>query len=112
MVNDIGLIRVMAAAQPRYQFYSRTYMTKTKLPRRYSAAVRSIRQVIDAQPGGWFTSDIWSTENSCDEFLALNYHCLDDDFKYWCFTLGLQSFDDRKTAEAIPDEWGRKAHYS
>ena len=67
--------------------------------------MRSIRQVIDARPGGWFTSDIRSTENSPDEFLALNYHCLDDDFKYWCFTLGLQSFDDRKTAEAIFSSW-------
>ena len=57
MVNDIGLIRVMAAANPRYQLYSRTYMTKQKLPRRYAAAVRSTRKVIDAQPGGWMTAD-------------------------------------------------------
>ena len=41
IVNDIGLIRVLAAANPRYQLYSRTYMTKTKLPRRYAAAVRT-----------------------------------------------------------------------
>ena len=31
MVNDVGLIRVMAAANPRYKFFSRTYMTKQKL---------------------------------------------------------------------------------
>ena len=60
----------MAAAQPRYQFLSRTYKTRTKLPRLYVAVVRNIRQVIDAQPGGWFTSDLWSTENSPDEFLG------------------------------------------
>ena len=53
MVNNIGLIRVLVAANPRYQLYSRTYMTKTKLPMRYAAAVRTMRTVIDAQPGGW-----------------------------------------------------------
>ena len=105
MVNDVGLIRVMAAANPRYQFYSRTHMTKKILPMRYAAAVRSMRTVIDVQPGGWFTSDLWSTENSPDEFLALNFHCLDDHFKYWMFTVGLQAFDDRKTATAIFSEW-------
>ena len=52
MVNDSGFIRVMAAANPRYQFYSRTYMTKTKLPLRYAASVRSIHNILDAQPGG------------------------------------------------------------
>ena len=105
MVNDIGLIRVMAAANPRYQLYSRTYMTKQKLPQRYAAAVRSIRKVIDAQPGGWFTADLWSTENSPEVFLGINYHCLDEDFKYWCFTIGLQTFDERKTAEPIFSSW-------
>ena len=80
-------------------------MTKTKLPRRYAAAVRTIRRVVDAQPGFWLTSDIWSTENSPDEFLGLNLHCLDDNFKYWCFTIGLQTFDERKTAEAIFNSW-------
>ena len=87
MVNDIGLIRLMAAANPRYKFFSRTYMRKQKLPQRYAAAVRSIRKVIDAQPGGWITADLWSTENSPDEFLGVNYHCLDDEFKYWCFCI-------------------------
>ena len=53
MVNDISFIRIMAAAtNPRYQFYSSTYMTKTKLPLRYAAAVRSIHNILDAQPGG------------------------------------------------------------
>ena len=68
MVNDIGFIREMAAANPCYQFYSRTYMTKTKLLLRYAAAVRRIRNILDAQTGGWFTFDVWSTENaSCYE---------------------------------------------
>ena len=105
MVNDVGLVRLLAAANPRYQLYSRTYMTKTKLPERYAAAVRSIREVLDAQPGGWFTSDLWSTDNSPDEFLALNFHCFDDNFVYWKFTLGPQTFDDRKTAEEIFSQW-------
>ena len=96
MVNDIGFIRVMANANPRYKFFSHTYMTKTKLPLRYAAAVRSIRTILDAQPGGWFTSDLWSTENASDEFLALNFHCLDDQFVYWIFTTGLQTFNERK----------------
>ena len=98
MLDDIGLIRVMAAANPRYKFFSRTYMTKQKLPRTYAAAVRSIRKVIDAQPVGWITADLWSTENSPDEFLGINYHCLDDEFKYWCFCIGLQTFDERKNS--------------
>ena len=105
MVNDVGLVRIMAAANPRYQFFSRTYMTKTKLPLRYAAAVRSIRKVIDVQPGGWFTCDLWSTENSAQEFLGLNFYCLDEHFKYWCFSIGLQTFNDRKTAPAILREW-------
>ena len=105
MVNDIGLIHLLVAANPRYQLYSRMYITKTKLPMRYAAAVRTMRTVIDAQPGGWFTSDLWSTENASDEFLALNFHCLDDQFKYWMFTIELQAFDDRKTAAAIFGEW-------
>ena len=72
MVNDVGFIRVMAAANPRYQFFSRTYMTMTKLPLRYAAAIRSKRTILDAQLGGWFTSDLWSTENTSNEFLAMN----------------------------------------
>ena len=80
-------------------------MTKAKLPLRYAAAVRSIRKVIDVQPGGWFTCDLWSTENSAEEFLGLNFHCLDEHFKYWCFSIGLQTFNDRKTAPAILREW-------
>ena len=91
IVNAIGLIRLLAAANPRYQLYSRTYMTKTKLPRRYAAAARTIRRVIDAQPGCWLTLNIWSTENSPDEFLGLNLHCLDEDLKYWCFTIEFQT---------------------
>ena len=51
MVNDIGFIRVMAAANPRYQFYSRTYMTKTKLPLRYAAAVQSTVYGKKSDPG-------------------------------------------------------------
>ena len=101
MVNDIGLIRVMAAANPRYQFYSRTHMTRTMLPRRYASAVRSIRSILDVQPGCWFTADLWTTDNSPDEFLALNAHCFDVHMKYWMFTIGLQSFDERKTMEEI-----------
>ena len=61
--------------------------------------------MLDAQPGGWFTSDIWSTDNSPDKFLALNFHCFDDIFVYWKFTLGLQTFDDRKTGQEIFSQW-------
>ena len=32
MVNDVGLVQIMAAVNPRYNFFlKRTYMTKTKL---------------------------------------------------------------------------------
>ena len=46
-----------------------------------------------------------STENSAEEFLGLNFHCLDEHFKNWCFSIGLQTFNDRKTAPAILREW-------
>ena len=59
------------------------------------------KKLRDVQPGCWFTADLWLTENSPDEFLALNAHCMDVNLRHWMFTLGLQSFDERRTMEEI-----------
>ena len=67
----------------------------------YASVVRCIRTILDAQPGCWFTADLWCTDNSPDEFLALNAHCMDANMKHWMFTIGLQAFDKRKTMEEI-----------
>ena len=64
-------------------------MTKTKLPLRYAAAVRSIHNILDAQPGGGSHQMFGPLKM----LLAMNYHCLDEQFVYWIFTIGLQTFD-------------------
>ena len=40
----------------------------------YASAVRSVRTILDAQPGCWFTADHWCTDNLPDEFLVLKFH--------------------------------------
>ena len=64
-------------------------MTKTKLPLRYAAAVRSIHNILDAQPGGGSHQMFGPLKM----LLAMNYHGLDEQFVYWIFTTGLQTFD-------------------
>ena len=64
-------------------------MTKTKLPLRYVAEVRSIRNILDAQPGG----GLHQMFGPLKMLLAMNYHFLDEIFVYWIFTIGLQTYD-------------------
>ena len=47
LVNDAGLIRLVAVLNPRYRFMSRTYQSGVNLSRRVARAEDTIRSVMD-----------------------------------------------------------------
>ena len=76
LVDNVGFIRVIQAAEPRYVLPSRKYITERTIPQIHSRVFSKVKEsLLEAK---WLscTSDIWSTEVSNDSLISLTAHWL------------------------------------
>ena len=76
VVDNIGFVRVLHAAEPRYTLPSRRHITETVLPQIHSRVMSKVKD--DISEARWIscTSDIWSTEVRNDSLISLTAHWL------------------------------------
>ena len=114
IVNDVGFIRLLQAAEPRYTLPSRRHITETVLPKVHSRVMSKVQHELSEAKSISFTSDIWSTEVSNDSLISLTAHWLSPaSFKRKAAMLNASSIPGSHTGDAIRqkcesmlDGWG------
>lgn len=76
IVDNIGFVRLMKAAEPRYMLPSRRHITETVIPQVHSRVLSQAKESISEAKRVSCTSDIWSTDVSNDSLISLTARTL------------------------------------
>ena len=102
VVDNIGFVRVLHAAEPRYTLPSRRHITETVLPQIHSRVMSKVKDEISEARWISCTSDIWSTEVSNDSLISLTAHwLLPNSFKRKSTMLNASLIPGSHTGDAI-----------
>ncbi|KAK7934198.1 hypothetical protein WMY93_005094 [Mugilogobius chulae] len=99
-VEQDGFKDMVKTLDPRYSVPSRTYFSKTALPKLYESCRERLSR--DVQNASFYstTSDLWSSRTS-EPYLSLTIHFISDDWRLLSYCLQTSYFPEDHTGELI-----------
>ena len=103
-VERPGFLKLMKVAVPHYRVPSRTFFSKSEIPKLYNQVRADVENRL--AHGTWFgaTTDIWTSENGAGQpYISFTIQYLDPDWKLEAHYLETQFFPDNHSAQNIRD---------
>ena len=105
VVDDLGFVRVLQTAEPRYSIPSRKYITESILPDIHANITAKVKDELARARWISLTSDIWSTQVSNESLISLTAHWVSDQFERKSLMLQAAPFPGSHTADAIRQKY-------
>lgn len=102
-VEDIGFLKLMKEAQPRYKVPTRKYFQYSVLPSMYKECKAKISSLLETAEAISLTSDIWTSSINNHSFISLTGHWINNDFNAYHAAIGTKPFPGSHTAEAVSE---------
>ena len=106
MVENLGFVRLMEAAKPRYKMPGRKIFSEKIVPTIYEKALKCIKEMTSEVHFMSLTTDFWSATASGNQFLSLTGHCVFENFDQQAVVLHAKPFKDKHTGENINETIG------
>lgn len=102
-VEDVGFLKLMKEAQPRYKVPTRKYFQYSVLPSMYKECKTKISSLLETAEAVSLTSDIWTSSVNNHSFISLTGHWINNDFNAYHAAIGTKPFPGSHTAEAVSE---------
>ena len=96
--EDVGFVRIMNKAVPKYTIPGRDYLTTKIMPDIYERVQNKVKILAKSANNMSLTTDIWKSKHSEESFISLTGHILSTDFEHHTVVLRSQHFPDCHTA--------------
>ncbi|XP_068118237.1 zinc finger BED domain-containing protein 4-like [Hyperolius riggenbachi] len=101
IVEDRGFRKLLNHLEPRYVIPSRKHLAEKVIPQMYEEVKTKVEDLLGKNNFIGLTTDMW-TSTSCDDYLSLTVHFLDENFQYHHLCLECIPFPEvSHTASAI-----------